>query len=248
MDSTLSALAAMGLNEKEARVYLACLELGSATIQEIARKSGVKRTSIYNFLEDLKHKGLVSEITRKHRTYLMAEDPQTLLAHAEENRKKAEREKKMLEDVLPQLMGIFNVPARKPKVRFYEGIEGIKKVYEDTLTTRGPILAFSDYEKMFDAMTFEYMVGYAERRAAKGIRFRSLAPHSTWDGKVTSLDEAHLREQKFVTQGGFDTEINIYGNKVALISFRRPYAAVIIEDSAIATTLRTIWKMLREKA
>ena len=54
----------------------------------------------------------------------------------------------------------------------------------------------------------------------------------------------HKREIKIAESVNFETEINIYGNKIALLSFQRPYAGVIIEDIAIAQTHRSIWQLL----
>src|SRR3989338_185182 len=93
----------LGLNEKEAEVYLACLELGSATVQEVSDKAGVKRTSVYNFLEDMKARGFISEVRHGKRILLVPEEPHVLL-------KKAEEQKKQLEEALPEFMSIYNRP------------------------------------------------------------------------------------------------------------------------------------------
>ena len=85
----------LGLNEKEAKVYLACLELGSATVQEVSDKAGVKRTSVYNFLEDMKARGFITEVKHGKKILLTAEDPRVLL-------KKADEQKKQFEEMLPE--------------------------------------------------------------------------------------------------------------------------------------------------
>ena len=71
MPTILELLNKLGLNQKEANVYMACLELGSGTIKELSEKSGVKRTSIYNFLEELKQKGLITQIQKGKKTILI---------------------------------------------------------------------------------------------------------------------------------------------------------------------------------
>jgi len=248
MDNNIfQLLSELGLNEKEASVYLACLELGSASIQELSTKSGVKRTSIYNFIDELKQKGLINEIQIKHKTVLTAEDPEVLKQRAKDRVKEAEIYSKKIESVIPELEGLFNPDAERTKVKYYQGIEGIKQVYEDTLTSPTPIYAFSDYEKLLPAMDFDYMVDYADRRAAKNINFYSICPPGPWAKRAIALNQKQKREIKVVEGIKFDTEINIYGNKVALMSFRRPYAAIIIEDRAIALTLKTVWNILWNK-
>lgn len=231
----------LGLNEKEAKVYLACLELGSATVQEVSDKAGVKRTSVYNFLEDMKVRGFITEVKHGKRILLTAEDPHTLL-------KKADEQKKQLEEMLPEFLSIYNLPGEKPKVKFYQGIEGLKRIYEDTFKEGGPMYLISDYERMFEAIDPEWMWQYAKKRTEKGIKAFSIAKEGTRGQEVKKRDTQQLRETRFIKDVNFETEINIYGNKVALLSFRRPYAGVIIEDRAITQTLRSMWKIIWNQA
>lgn len=231
----------LGLNEKEAKVYLACLELGSATVQEVSDKAGVKRTSVYNFLEDMKARGFITEVKHGKRILLIAEDPHALL-------KKADEQKKQLEEMLPEFLSIYNLPGEKPKVKFYQGAEGLKRVYEDTLKEGGPIYLVSDYERMFEAIESEWMWEYAKRRTEKNIKAFSIAKEGTRAQEVKKQDIEQLRETRLLKEVDFETEINIYGDKVALLSFRRPYAGVIIEDRAIAQTLKSMWKIIWSQA
>lgn len=237
-DSNLAAiLQRLGVNDKEAKMYLACLELGSASVQEIAEKSGVKRTSIYNFLEDMKARGFISEVRHGKRILLVPEDPHMLL-------KKSEEQRKQLEEAMPEFMSIYNRPGEKPKVRFYQGVVGLKRIYEDTLMAGETIYLISDFEQMFSAIESDWMWQYAKRRTEKGIKAYSIAKEGLQAAKVRAKDAEQLRETCFVKEVNFETEINIYGDKVAMLSFRRPYAGVIIEDRAIAQTLLSMWKIV----
>jgi len=230
-----------GLNDKEADVYLACLELGSATVQEVADKAGVKRTSVYNFVEDMKARGFITEVKYGKRILLIAEDPHTLL-------KKADEQKKKLEETLPEFMGLYNQPGEKPRVRYYQGVEGLKRIYEDTLKEGVSIYEISDYERMFEAIDQDWLREYPEQRIKNNIKAYSIAKEGIQARKVRAKDGKQLRETRFVSEVNFETEINIYGNKVALLSFRRPYAGVIIEDRAISQTLRSMWDIIWKQA
>lgn len=237
MEKISTALETLGLTDKETRVYLACLELGSATIQELAGKSGVKRTSIYNFLEGMKKKGLISEVKQDTRLLLIPESPEALL-------ERAKKQVSSIETIMPELASIFNRPGSKPKIKFYPGTEGIKKAYDDILITAEPIVAFSDYEKMLSSMDEEYMWVWARERAKRGIKFACIAQRGPKADQIVATAKEQLREIKVIDKINFETEINIYGNKVALMSFRQPCVAVIIEDVAIAQTLRSVWQLL----
>lgn len=243
MVSTVELLKQLGLNEKETKVYLALLELGSATVQEVADRAGVKRTSIYNFLEELKKLGLVSVIQEKHKTILIAEDPNILQERAREKLEEAKDYTRKIDSVLPELLGLFSLPGDKPRVKFYKGIDGIKKVYDDTLLTAETIYAFADFEKLMTTMDPDYMWKYADKRAEKKIEFWGIIKKGYWAEEAIKKSKGQKRRLK-ILDVNFDTEINIYGNKVALISFRKPYSGVIVEDRAIAQTLREIWKVM----
>jgi len=237
MKNILPTLFEAGIDEKQAKVYLACLELGQATIQELAKKSGIKRTSIYNFLDEMKAKGLVSDIRRGRKVILIPENPNNL-------KLKAEQVAKSLTEVVPELMSIFNLPGNKPKISYYEGVEGLKKIYESTLVPKQTLYGFIHPEKMFEAMGEEYMWNYAKRRVELGIDYYVIMKRDKWTKILTAKNKEHIRTTKIVNDVSFDTEVDIYGDKVGIYSFKPPYVGLIIEDKAITQTMMSIWKLL----
>lgn len=245
MPAITEALAQLGLNDKETKVYLACLELGGASVHEVADKAGVKRTSIYNFLEELKTKGLVSEIKQNNRTLLIPEDPHALVANRREEIKKTEGQIKNLEEIIPNLMSIYNVPGNKAKIKYYQGIEGLKKVYRDTLIPGSTLYGFIDIDKCFAAMG-DWILEYVDERLKLNMDYQVIGNHGAWENDPRIDNKKQKRNIKFASNVKFDTEIDIYANKVAIYSFREPYAGVIIEDQAIHQTMKSIWKLLWE--
>jgi sugar-specific transcriptional regulator TrmB len=234
-EKLLSALTSLGIDEKQAKVYLACLELGSATVNELAQKASIKRTSIYNFLKDQKFKELFSEIEKAGKILLVPQNPKILVEKARNNLE-------TIKLAIPELTSLFNLPVEKPRVLFYQGEEGIAAVYQDLLSEGKVVYGFSDYEKMFESMKSIDMWKIPKERAKKKIKFFCIAKNGPMGQKVKRADEKELRETKLVESIQFETEINIYGNKISLISFRKPFACVIIEDFAISQTLKSIWQ------
>jgi len=237
MKDTIAILEQLGIDDKQTKVYLAALELGSATVQELSNKSSVKRTSIYNFLEEMEDFGLVTKIKEGKHTLLIAQDPNLLL-------QKAKDQVQNLNQLLPELLGVFNRPGNKPKVKYYKGIKGLERAYEDLIETGETVYGFSDYEKMFDVMDNKYLQNFPPRRAKKKIFFYCVAKEGKHGKKIKNMDKQHLRKTYLVKNLELDTEINIYGNKVMMLSFCRPYAGVIIEDRAIAVSMKSVWKMV----
>jgi len=236
-------LGQLGLSAKAIEVYLANLELGAATVGEVAAKSGVNRTTIYHLLEELKSAGLINELESGHKNFLVPESPTHLNKLANKHIEQSQNFADKVSNIVPELMSIFNLPAKKPKIKFYEGIEGLEKIYADTLIgDHEAIYAFTDFEKLFAAMSHQFTVDYPRARAAKNIKFYCIATAGEQASRLVPLRKAHKREMKIVPGIKFDTEINIYGDKVALMSFVRPPMGVIIENRAIAQTLKTAWR------
>ncbi len=145
MSDLLQILQEYGLTPNEAKLYLANLELGATTVQDIAKKSKLKRTTIYSLVNMIKQKGLISEFRHGAKTYLVAEDPAHLQRIFEERYQR-------LQEAIPEFRSLYNTPTVKPKIRFYEGKEGIRLVYEDTLDEQKEILCFVGWHSMMKAM------------------------------------------------------------------------------------------------
>ena len=243
MDNLIKLLNEFGLNDKESKIYLANLELGATSVQALSRKSGVKRTSIYNFLEDLERKGFISIMETDAKTSIIPEKPETLLLRAQQQTKK-------IEAALPQLQSFFNLPAEKPKVRFYQGKEGIKRTYEDLLNGNPKeIYTLGDYEAMFAQMEAKKLWDVVDARVNKGIKCFCIAKAGPEAKKLIKKDAEQLRRTVLTKDPkiSFETETNIAGNKVAMLSFRPPYAGIIIEDKAIANTQHAMWQMIWDR-
>ncbi|MBI4994324.1 hypothetical protein HZC21_01610 [Candidatus Peregrinibacteria bacterium] len=232
----------IGLTDKEARVYLACLELGSNVVANIAGRARVNRVTAYDVLEKLIKKGMVNFMTKKGARFYNATDPQTVAA---ETKRKADDFKKALPD-FKRLKG----DAIHPRIKYFEGLDGIKAIYEDTLNSKTEILNYANSREIRDHWP-TYDSDYVTRRVKQKIFLRGIAPmdeHGKW---VHERDKENFREIRLVPEKEFTftNEINIYDDKVAIISYKdKPLIGMIIESLEIANTQRDIFKMAWEFA
>ncbi|MEK7171413.1 MAG: helix-turn-helix domain-containing protein, partial [Patescibacteria group bacterium] len=139
----------IGLSEKDSEVYLACLELGTQPASVIARKAGLKRPTTYLILEELLKKGLVSEYTGSNVKFFTAVSPDYLLNYIEKQRRELTSHQRELEQFLPQFLSLSNPYSLSPKVRFYEGMAGIEKVMNDTLSSTEKLRCYSTMDAWF---------------------------------------------------------------------------------------------------
>jgi len=229
----------IGLNQKEVSVYLATLELGEASIQQIAKKSGVKRTTAYDIIESLKKKGLMSQAIRGKKILFSASDPRRLEDEVEE-------QKHVLKRIMPQLLSMANALDSKPKMSFFEGYDGIKDVYKDTLHYGdGELLAWvsEDAIAAFDVEFLDKV--YLPKRVEKKIWVRAIAPDVEAMMGYKEVDEKSLRKTRLADAELFPmrVEINLYGkNKIAVMSFEEKFG-MIIESQKIFETLQSIFEM-----
>lgn len=229
-----------GFSEKESKVYLALLELGEGNIAKITQKSGIKRATVYLEIESLKNKGYISLVKRKGRNIYMAENPMRI---EERLREKTE----MIGSLMPELLSIANAIDRKPKVRYFEGVEGIKDVYKDALKYKGmEILGWYSDDRIdhFDkAFVLEY---YMEKRIANKIPLRMIAVESAFMSGMKEKDVKHLRQMKIIKSDAFafSAEINLYSkDKIAIIAHRENIG-LIIESKKIYDTLKNIFEIM----
>jgi sugar-specific transcriptional regulator TrmB len=233
-----TTLAQLGLSGKRADIYLAALELGSATVLEIAKKAALKRTTCYDVLLDLQTKGYVFETIKGKKRLFLAEDPekiQKMLRHKES----------LFSEILPQLKSIYNIKGVKPKIRFYEGKNGLREVYADTLLYSDEILCFAS-EHVVNVLGMDWAEDYLKMRVKKGIHVRNIAPDTGLTKRFVAQDQAQFRSSKLVSSQKypFSIEINIYGHqKIALMSSKEE-TGIIIEGQEIHNTLKLIFELL----
>ena len=166
-----SDLLDFGLTNEEARVYIGILELGGSYVSAIAKKAGVHRVVCYKILEGLVTKGLVNRFTKNNVKHFSVESPEILVRRQQEKLAKAEK-------LLPELLSITNALAYKPKVQYYEGLEGMKNIFEDILTAKGELLGYTSLEDIPKVFPADYLRDWISRKIERRIKTRMLSPHT----------------------------------------------------------------------
>ncbi len=238
----------IGLNENEAKVYLAALELGESTVQKISEKSGVKRVTTHVIVEKFINDGLFKEVVRGKRRKILADAPEKLLQKIIDKEIELRRQEEGLRSILPELASVYNYLSKKPKVRYYDGLEGIKSIYEDTLKQeRGSVLYAFLSASSIDKRLLKWIKNdYVWRRVKKGIKAMVILPADDSGKLYNKEDKNKLRESLLLPPKDFpfSMEINIYQNRVALISNNsKDLFGLIIESREVANTFRLIFNL-----
>lgn len=236
----INSLKEFGLTDNEAKIYLAALELSQATVQEIGKKSCVKRTTVYTAIEGLKEKGLISQIKKAKKTFFLAESPENLVRLSWQHYQQ-------LKKALPELKSIYNVSEVKPKVMFYEGRAGYVSVYEQILQDKPKeLLAIVSYNDLCRHLDTEYEKEWIKRRMEKKIKLRWLDFKTAKTEAMKREGRKALREIKFLPKEfSFTSSMFIYENKAILMSGKqKEFMAVVIENTEFHQMFKQLFEML----
>ncbi len=235
-------LQSFGFSEKETDVYIALLELGKGSVTKISQKAGINRTTGYDILGSLVNKRLVSVSGKEPKQEYAAEPPTAITKYLKRQISETEGFIKKADEIVPELTLLHSLKNR-PKIRFYEGMEGLKYVYEDTLTSSEAIRAYATVDDMHNALP-NYFPEYYKRRAQKNISIRAIVPETPTARERKAHDTEEKREIAFIPSDKyyFSPEINIYDNKVMIASWKEKLG-IVIESEEIADAMKKIYEL-----
>lgn len=230
----------LGLTTKAAKIYLAALELGEASVQELAKKARMKRTTLYYVLDELTEAGLLIPTQTGRKMYYVPEQPGTLLKNAKEKIVSFEESLGVLEEKAAHIK-------RGPRVYFLYGSAGFKQAWDMILNTREKqYRIITEGENFLDYVKEKYiMEEIIARKKQLGVSSRQLITYSDYAKKIVAKDVQENRVSKLLSsiyKLPF-TEI-ITESMVVFISPRFNNMTFVVENDAFAKTRRSVFEML----
>lgn len=235
----------LGFSDKEAKVYLALLELGASPVQPVSEKAGVNRATTYVVLETLRSRGAASTVEKEGKTMFIAESPRTLLRLFRAQEQELKEKQEAFKKVLPELEAVFNIATGRPKVKFFEGPEGVRAVREDILQSGAKILydiySLEYVNQIMSLFSEEEVNEYVKRQQEAGMTIKSIYTSETGPSTEFKLtgERKFLPKEKFPIAG----DILIYEDRVSLTTLRGRIMSVIIESKEIADTMRLVFDL-----
>jgi sugar-specific transcriptional regulator TrmB len=244
----LEKLIELGLREKEAMIYLALLEFDEASVSKIAKQSGINRTTIYDILPDLVRDGFVKRIFGPKTETFKAEPPEKIPLILDKKIRAIQEQTIKAKKLIDQLNLVASKKQGKPKISIFEGKEGIRALYDDTLLTKEIIKSFGSSE-ILEKIDPEYLNEYYRRRAAKKVFIEAILGGFPTAYEYQKKDQELYREIRIVPPEMMDIkpEVYIYENKTAFFSFEEKFG-VLIESKDIAAALKKLHILAWERA
>lgn len=244
----MQILMKLGLSEKEAKVYLAALELGEDTVQNIARKAKINRATTYVILEKLMKLGLMSTHQDGKRTVFVAEDPHELVNIIDEEKRTLEQRQRELETSMDQLLAIYNARKDKPSVRYFEGADGLEaldRYGHDQFKKKSQMVGLIPIGIIENQFPKRRATALSER-VKLGINSKMLYTRPKGD-IPDAINKRELRQAIRLPEKDFpiDVTIQIYsGWGVKFFNFKDDdYFGVLIKDANIARNMQYLFDL-----
>ena len=236
-----SALQQLGLTEAEAKTYVAMLELGSSQAAKIVSKTGLHRRTVYDAIERLIEKGLVSYIKQNNIKHYEAVDPKRLSGMIKER-------ESAINEILPQLELLHKTSKEKQETTFYKGKLGLKSVFNDQIEEGKEILIFGASAKAPEILKY-YFPHFDNERKRRNIRVKIIFDESA--EKEEYVKQIPLSTIRYVpNEYSSPAATNIYGDKVSIVLWTEEPIAIVIKNKEIADGYRKyfelVWKTAKE--
>lgn len=250
-----NSLVSAGVSKRAAAVYVASLQLGQATMTDIAKAANQKRSTTYLLVDELLMRGFMSSAKKGKKMYYMPEHPQRIL----QTLRNRERE---FEKLMPDLEALYYNPSDKPRIRVYEGLEAMMGVYNEMymhIQDKGEALFLTAIGDLMDNIP-NAIHGFfdliRESNAAYRIRELNMGDERC---KKYMKETASFRGKNHLVRSldpikfpFFNTDTLIFENKVCIFSFKKDIFTIVIENRQIADTYRALfnaaWEVGEEPA
>lgn len=237
-----TSLLKAGLTENEAKLYLNLLEIGPKSASILAKRAGLHRRVVYDSLERLIKKGLVSYIIENKTKIFSPSNPKRIAEIIKE-------EESFIEQIMPEMMAFFNQKKENTKreTSFFKGIEGLKSIFEDQIeeSKNKEILILGASELAYEMLDI-YFHWFDKKRIKNKIKTKIIFNNTNKKFKIP-LSEIKYLPEKYSS----NMAINIYKDKVAIILWRKqePFA-ILIKEEEIAKAYRkhfeAMWRLAKE--
>jgi sugar-specific transcriptional regulator TrmB len=236
----LERLAEIGLSESEIKIYISMLSLGDTTIERISKLSGIKRTTIYPLIGNLRNLGLVSIRDKGFKKTYYAESPKRLATMVE-------RKKEDLLSVLPSLEALYNTKGNDILIKTYEGVDAMKSIYDELLQelrSGDKYLVIGDPER-WDAHAKDYFKGFIKRRLKIDLKARLLLSYSD-KAKDYKKFEMNFNEEVRVLPENYiiETNVVITDKKIIIHQLDNPVITIVIESKSVISLQKNLFEML----
>lgn len=243
-------LVSLGLSRRESEVYSALLQVEDALASEISEKTHESRTNTYDTINSLIKKGLVSYVVKNGRKYFMATNPKKLLDWIDLKKELIEKERVIVEGLIPDLLKLKLPKEKKVMVEVYEGKEGLRTMFNETVeSSKETKKEFLIFGAIAGILREQYPI-YHERYYKEREKYKIESRYIFIEGEThPSAPYSKYRYLPKIYKGFVATAI--HGNEVSFWLLTKPEIIILIKSKDLADTYRNnfevLWKFAKPK-
>lgn len=244
VEQLIEQLVSVGLSRKEASVYLAVLETGRAGANVIARRAKIARATAYAVLDQLKEKGLVTPYVEQGEKRFRAEHPEQLERLLDLQLLELKERRHRMKELMPRLAAFYNAAGVKPKVRYFEGLQGLRRVqaeFEQFADDIIQIVSLDTFRLLQDPqMSKQHQDSITRRRN----NVRSILITERQVSLPETFEYVTIPPSAVPIEG----EMTVCGDRLVLFSYASNIMAIEIQSRVIAETARAALELAWREA
>jgi HTH-type transcriptional regulator, sugar sensing transcriptional regulator len=233
-----------GLTKTEEKVYLTLSQHGISPASELIKQTQLHRTTVYDVLDRLIEKGVVSFVIQNKIKYYTSISPSKFLDIALEEKKQAEAKQELAKKIISEINSIKQETKSNSTAQVFVGIKGQKTVMNDIIEEGKDFVEFGAEGKFEDDLS-SYTQQWADKRIAKNIHAKIILKEGS------SSPKWKMNQVKFVSREYQSPAATIvYGNKVAIFIHEEPMTIILIESKKLSESYRNyfnlLWKIAKD--
>ena len=241
----ISKLKEIGLTDSEVKIYLALLRLGQAKSGALTKETKLHKSRVYECLNRLIDKGLVSYVTKDFIKYFSATSPERIIDYLEERKKEIDAQKENMKSLIFELTKSMNFKEENVETFVFQGKEGLKTIHSDILKHANEIFYIGAKAKVLTEIKY-FFENYDKQRVKKGISQKVLCSPELKEDIIKKL--ALTKYKKLSKNWKSKNVIYLYADKVINVIWEKEPIAIMIKSSEVVKFYKFIFEELWKTA
>ncbi|MDP2691777.1 MAG: hypothetical protein Q8O95_05245 [bacterium] len=232
----------LGFSDNDILVLSYLFHAKKSTLKDISRQTAVSFSTCHYITANLARLGILEVGVQEGAEYFRICSHQDFLNWIDEKRLQMDEQYRNTQKEIQQFLVMEQESSWKPSVTYFEGVEGLRDIYQDMISTGKAIRGWTDIELIRNTIGQQYMDDFIQRRIENNIETFAIMPDNPTNREYSKKKEK--RQTKLVKHFPLEGEIRIYGNKVGAISFdKKTPVGFIMEGKTMAEIYRSIFEL-----
>lgn len=231
----------LGFSEKEAQIYISLNTYGPSPASTLAKRTNIKRGSIYDILNSLIEKNVVTSFQQGAYTYFGIDDIKKVIQQ--------EKEKVKIAHEVVDILKTLQQTQETIDIQYYNGEEGYKEMYEDILQAKtDEIRVFIHLDNFHSVLDPIYEEKWTLKRIKNKIKARLIMQDTPYAQKFQAEDKKLFRETRLIQKPVFESTCILYSDYITLFDAKEHFTGIRIHHKNFANMFSAIfngyWEIL----